>query len=233
MFQNKHIVQWALYMTICIFVLTACKNEKVIEDKRKDTKTSESTALPCEQSYIDWNNSVARKNEKLYFAIEIKDFIDAYNYCYYQDYGKKYIQSLVTWYSYKQDFGRLKGDMCYEYTENKKILTLPTVAVYTIKHTKNIEAITVNFDDHSYTEKMYKKLNKKAYDHIFQTEKGFHSYNLPSDLYYRDGVGIYPYFAYGESVRMCIIPVDQKLIRSYRKKGVRLHRLDERKMKGK
>ena len=237
MFQNKHIVQWALYMTICIFVLTACKNEKVIQDKRKDTKTSESTALPCEQSYIDWNNSVARKNEKLYFAIEIKDFIDAYNYCYYQDYGKKYIQSLVTWYSYKQDFGRLKGDMCYEYTENKKILTLPTVAVYNIKHTKNIEAINVNFDDHSYTEKMYKKyeklcfyclkmlfpnmeknkitslykkLNKKAYDHIFQTEKGFHSYNLPSDLYYRDGVGIYPYFAYGESVRMCIIPVDQK-----------------------
>ena len=150
--------------------------------------------------------------------------------------------------------------MCYEYTENKKILTLPTVAVYTIKHTKNIEAITVNFDDHSYTEKMYKKyeklcfyclkmlfpnmeknkitslykkLNKKSYDHLFQTEKGFHSYNLPSDLYYRDGVGIYPYFAYGESVRMCIIPVDQKLIRSYRKKGVRLHRLDERKMKGK
>ena len=224
MFQNKHIVQWVLYMTICTFVLTACKNEKVIEDKRKDTKTSESTALPCEQSYIDWNNSVARKNGKLYFAIEIKDFIDAYNYCYYQDYGKKYIQSLVTWYSYKQDFGRLKADMCYEYTENKKILTLPTVAVYTIKHTKNIEAITVF---------LYKKLNKKAYDHIFQTEKGFHSYNLPSDLYYRDGVGIYPYFAYGESVRMCIIPVDQKLIRSYRKKGVRLHRLDERKMKGK
>lgn len=61
MFQNKHIAQWALYMTICIFVLTACKNEKVIQDKRKDTKTSESTALPCEQSYIDWNNSVARK----------------------------------------------------------------------------------------------------------------------------------------------------------------------------
>ena len=29
MFQNKHIVQWALYMTICIFVLTACKNEKM------------------------------------------------------------------------------------------------------------------------------------------------------------------------------------------------------------
>ena len=44
MFQNKHIAQWALYMTICIFVLTACKNEKVIQDKRKDTKTSESTA---------------------------------------------------------------------------------------------------------------------------------------------------------------------------------------------
>ena len=64
-------------MTICTFVLTEKKKKKVIEDKRKDTKTSESTALPCEQSYIDWNNSVARKNGKLYFAIEIKDFIDA------------------------------------------------------------------------------------------------------------------------------------------------------------
>lgn len=98
MFQNKHIVQWALYMTICIFVLTACKNEKVIEDKRKDAKTSESTALPCEQSYIDWNNSVARKNGKLYFAIEIKDFIDAYNYCYYQDMERNIFMSLVNRY---------------------------------------------------------------------------------------------------------------------------------------
>ena len=52
---------------------------------------------------------------------------------------------------------------------------------------------------------LYKKLNKKAYDHIFQTEKGFHSYNLPADLYYRDGVGIYPYFAYGERVFVCVL----------------------------
>ena len=35
--------------------------------------------------------------------------------------------------------------------------------MYTIKHTKNIEAITVNFDDHSYTEKMYKKYEKLCF----------------------------------------------------------------------
>lgn len=39
----------------------------------------------------------------------------------------------MTWYSYRQDFGRLKGDMCYEYTADKKILTLPTITVYTPK----------------------------------------------------------------------------------------------------
>ena len=90
--------------------------------------------------------------------------------------------------------------------------------MYTPKNAKCIETITLNFDDHSYTEKMYKqyeelcyytlkvffpdmakqdlidmyeKSNEQAYKHIFQTEKGFYSNNPPSDLYYRGGVGIY------------------------------------------
>lgn len=54
--------------------------------------------------------------------------------------------------------------------------------------------------------------------------QGFYSDNPPSDLYYRDGVGIYPYFAYGESVRMCIIPMTKKVIKVYKKKGVKIHK---------
>ena len=72
--------------------------------------------------------------------------------------------------------------------------------------------------------KLYKKLNRKAYANIFQNGQGFHSDNPPSDLYYRDGVGIYPYFAYGESVRMCIIPVTKKVMEAYKKRGVRIHK---------
>lgn len=42
--------------------------------------------------------------------------------------------------------------------------------------------------------------------------------------YYRGEVGVYPYFAYGESVRMCIIPVTKKVINSYKKRGVKIHK---------
>ena len=76
--------------------------------------------------------------------------------------------------------------------------------------------------------KLYKKLNKKAYANIFQNEQGFHSGHAPSDLYYRNGVGVYPYFAYGESVRMCIIPVNKKVVKSYKKKGVKIHKLSDK-----
>ena len=253
---QKWLVKVALYIMLCVAFLTACEKRKVIEEKKDKDITSEISVTPFtnKKSDIDWNSSVAKKDGKLYFEVSIEDFMNAYNGYYYEDHGRDYIKPLLTWYSYRQDFGRLKGDMCYEYTADKKILTLPTIAVYTPKNAKRIETITLNFDDHSYTEKMYKqyeelyyytlkvffpdmakkeiinlyeKSNAEAYEHIFQTEKGFHSDNPPSDLYYRNGVGIYPYFAYGESVRMCIIPVTEKLIKAYSRKGVKIHRLEE------
>lgn len=252
--RQKRIVTVALYMMLCVAFLTACENKKVVEEKKDKNITSEITVLPHKHKNddIDWNNSITEKNGKMYFAVSIENFITAYNGYYNEDFGKDYIKPLLKWYSYRQDFGRWKGDMCYEYTADKKTLTLPTITVYTLQNTKRIKAITLNFDDHSFSEKMYKqyeelcfytlkvffpdmtkkeiinlyeKSNAEAYEHIFQTEKGFHSDNPPSDLYYRNGVGVYPYFAYGESVRMCIIPVNQKLVESYSRKGVKIHRL--------
>ena len=207
---------------------------------------------PLHHFRISENKGTAKKDSNVYLMFSLEEFIDCYNAIYYVDNGVNYILPYSEWYSYTQDFGRYRGDMHYEFTADKKIWTLPTITVYTPQNETVIKELTVDFDDHSYTDKMYKqyeemcfytlkvffpdmdakeltklykKLNRNAYANIFQNEQGFHSDNPPSDLYYRNGVGVYPYFAYGESVRMCIIPVTKKVIKSYKKKGVKIHKL--------
>ncbi len=239
-----------LCLTLCFVPLSACgKADKPVPVER----TSEIPVQLNEEhkDNITRISGVLQKDEGLYFANSLEDFIDCYNDYYYKDKGEVYIQPYSEWYSYVQDFGRYKGDMHCEFTADKKIWTLPTITMYTPQDETIIKELTVDFDDHSYTEKMYKqyeemcfytlkvffpdmdekeitklykKLNKKAYANIFQNEQGFHSDNPPSDLYYRDEVGVYPYFAYGESVRMCIIPVTKKVINSYKKRGVKIHK---------
>lgn len=239
-----------LCLMLCFVSLSACgKTEESITLERE----SEMPVIFNEERKENTTkiSGVVQKDNELYFANTLEDFIDCYNNYYYRDNGKIYIKPYSEWYSYVQDFGRYKGDMHYEFTADKKIWTLPTITVYTPKDETTMKELTVDFDDHSYTEKMYKqyeemcfytlkvffpdrnekeltklykKLNKKACANIFQNEQGFHSDNPPSDLYYRDGVGIYPYFAYGESVRMCIIPVTKKVIKAYEKKAVKIHK---------
>lgn len=242
-------------LLLCVAMLASCGNGKTTVDKGTGKETAE---VPAKQNKTTNKRTsrtfrVVEKDSKLYFQADLEDFINCYNDYYYSDQGCDYIKPYSEWYSYTQGFGRYKGDMCYEYTADKEILTLPTITVYTPQNRKWMKAITVNFDDHSYTEKMYqqyeeicfytlkifftamdkkeitnmyKNLNEIAYEHVFQNEQGFQSDNPPSDLFYRNGVGVYPYFACGESVRMCIIPVNQRLIRSYKKKGVKIHKLE-------
>lgn len=190
------------------------------------------------------------QNIPVNFYISIEDFISCYNKYYYKDKGTSYLQPYVEWDSSVQEFGKHKGDFCYEFKEDWEIWTLPTITIYTLGNEKSVKELTINFDDHSYSDemyekyeelcfytlkvffpdltkekvtKLYKKINKLAYDNIFPNEKGFHSDNPPSDLYYQNQIGVYPYFAYGESVRLCIIPVTQKVIKGYEKKGTRIH----------
>ncbi|RKI42566.1 hypothetical protein D7V86_12940 [bacterium D16-51] len=238
-------------LTLCIVSLSACgKTEKAITIERTSGMPIK---LNLERKYNTIKLSgVIQKDNGLYFANTLEDFIDCYNNYYYRDEGEIYIKPYSEWYSYVQYFGRYKGDMHYEFKADKKIWTLPTITVYTPQDETIMKELTVDFDDHSYTEKMYKqyeemcfytlkaffpdmnekeltklykKLNKKAYANIFRNVQGFHSDNPPSDLYYRDEAGVYPYFAYGESVRICIIPVTNKVIKSYKKRGVKIHKL--------
>ncbi|MDE6852415.1 MAG: hypothetical protein K2J67_08000 [Lachnospiraceae bacterium] len=193
-----------LCLILCLVLLSACeKTDKTIQkDKNKRT-----TEMPAEQNGVQKDNTtkvgkVIQKDNGIYFANTLEDFIHCYNANYYDDNGTNYIQPYSEWYSYVQDFGRHKGEMCF----------------YTLK------VFFSDMDEKELT-KLYKELNEKAYANIFQNEQGFHSDNPPSDLYFKNAVGVYPYFAYGESVRMCIIPVTKKVMKLYKKKGVKIHKI--------
>lgn len=151
-----------LCLTLCFVPLSSCgKAEKTITIER-------ASELPVKLNEDRKDNTtkisgVVQKDNALYFANSLEDFIDCYNANYYNDNGSNYIQPYSEWYSYIQDFGRYKGDMHYEFTADKKIWTLPTITVYTSQDETVIKELTVDFDDHSYTEKMYKKYEEMCF----------------------------------------------------------------------
>ena len=229
--------------------LVESKDEKIdqtvgeeIVKKKQGTKAPDILDISCEKD-IDGKPA---------FSISIDDFIRSYNSYYRLDMQEDYLEPCTEWYCYTQDFGKHKDEVHYEFTADKKIWTLPTITIFTMENEKQIRELTVNFDDHSYSDEMYEKyeemcfytlcvffpnkekkelvrlykeLNKLAYKHIFQNEQGFDSGNPPTDLFYNASIGIYPYFAYGESVRLCIVPVTQDTVKQYKKRGTKIHKI--------
>ena len=61
---------------------------------------------------------------------------------------------------------------------------------------------------------------------VFLKEDGYKKGCAPCVLYHKDGVGIYPYFAIGEWVHLCIIPVTQEVIDDYAQKGVEIREIE-------
>lgn len=80
---------------------------------------------------IEKRPSIKMKNNVAVFSLAADDFIDLYNGYYRKEHGYDYIKPLSEWYFYVQDYGRLEGNMHYEFTADKRIWTLPTISIYT------------------------------------------------------------------------------------------------------
>ena len=63
-------------------------------------------------------------------------------------------------------------------------------------------------------------------ENVFGSDAWFGSNAVPPGLFYRDGVGIYPYFAIGDWERFCIIPVTAERLQEFKEKGVVLYALE-------
>lgn len=187
---------------------------------------------------------------ELVFQIGMDEFIDSFNGCYWADKGERYLLPSWQWRSYVYDKSvHSSHKTCrYHYSRDESILPLPTITVYAPSNADYIQEITVNYDAHSsfdqmyaiyeelcyYTLKvmfpdisddqireLYTTLNGLAFEH--DTNIKYTSESVPCALYYRGNIGLYPYFAWGEDVHLCIIPVTQARIEEMRGKGVKIY----------
>ncbi len=191
------------------------------------------------------------REDELVFSISLDDFVDSYNGFYWADKNERYLLPSTNWQSdiYSSAIHSSHETVYYTFTEDETVWSLPTITVYVPPDNDYIQEITLNFDDHSYTQAMYdlyeeicfyalrvffpdlnkeqitelyETLNRLAYENMMPNEQGYSSTAIPCALYYREGIGVYPYFAIGESVRLCIIPVTQETIKDFENKGVEI-----------
>lgn len=184
---------------------------------------------------------------EMVFQASIDDFIDSYNGYYWKDKKVRYLLPALEWNAYLYDKA-VHSDYetcCYIFSKDKEILPFPTITVYVPSNGDFIQEITVNFDDHSYMDslyhiyeemcfytlktvfpdlpdetlvELYTTLNHLAYENA--TTVKYTSESVPCVLYYRGNIGVYPYFALGECVHMCVVPITQEYLDELRGKGV-------------
>ncbi len=183
------------------------------------------------------------------FTFSIDDFIGRYNSIYQAGKGEAYLAPSSEWRAYNYDRAIHSGYGCsyYNYSKDESILPFPTISVYTPSGSDNVHEITLNFDDHSYTEPLFKAyedmcfytlktllpdladeeivtlyttLNDLAYEHL--TLVDYTPESVPYAVYCRENVAVYPYFAIGESLRLCIIPAAQQYIEEMESRGAEI-----------
>ena len=194
------------------------------------------------------------RKDELVFDVSLDEYIEQFNRYYRADYRKDYLLPMAEWYSetYSQGIHSRYETVCYDFSEDPTMWTLPTITAYVPSDCDAIQEITVNFDDHGYREDMYtlygelcfytvkvffpeldnrtitwlcKTLNNYAYQNLLPYEQGYSSDSVPAVLYYQNGAGIYPYFATGESMHLCIIPVTDETLQVFADKGTEIHNL--------
>lgn len=183
------------------------------------------------------------------FAFTIDDFIGCYNGIYQADKGKEYLALSWEWraYNYDRAIHSEYESSYYNYSKEETILPFPTISVYTPLGSDQVLEIMLNFDDHSYTDSLYlayeemcfytlkalypdladeeivtlyTTLNDLAYENL--TQVNYSPESVPCVLYCRGNAAIYPYFAIGESLHLCIIPAAQQYVEEMRNKGTEI-----------
>lgn len=221
-------------------------NTPIREEQEQPENTYEQTEIKPLHVEV-----VAKSEEELAFSITLSDFIENYNGYYYQEYENTYLQPASSWRLQVGAWGMESTNKidCYHFTEDSTIWSLPTIDVYVPAGDETIQEITLNFDDHSYNPAMYEKYeemcfytlktflpelsneqlirlyttcNNMAYEHMLPHDQGYHKGAVPTALFYRDGIGVYPFFAAGECVHLCIRPVTSEVLKMYEREGAEI-----------
>lgn len=194
-----------------------------------------------------------RENE-LVFTLSLSDYIRSYNSYYKQGYCRDYLTPASQWQCSTWD-SAIHSDhktKYYFFSEDENVHSLPTITVYVPANGDYIQEITVNYDEHSYSEPGYALYKEMCYytlkvffpeltyetiydlcteiitlgnQNVFSSDAWYGSGAVPYALFYKDGIGIYPYFAIGDWEHLCIIPVTEETVAEFKQKGVEIHEI--------
>ena len=187
---------------------------------------AESTASQVENGALDIQVMENRKNE-LVFTISTSDYVESYNSYYKVDYCRSLLPPVSQWqcFTYDSAIHSEYETKCYSFTEDEHVYSLPTITVYVPTNDDYIQQITVNFDEHSFTQSGFEQYKEMCYytmkvffpdlsdarimdlcaeivalgnQNVFSSDEWFSKNAVPFALFYREGIGVYPYFDIGD-----------------------------------
>lgn len=214
---------------------------------------AESTASQVGTGALDIQVMENRKNE-LVFTISTSDYVESYNSYYKVDYCRSLLPLVSQWqcFTYDSAIHSEYETKCYSFTEDEHVYSLPTIMVYVPTNDDYIQQITVNFDEHSFTQSGFEQYKEMCYytmkvffpdlsdahimdlcaeivalgnQNVFSSDEWFSKNAVPFALFYREGIGVYPYFAIGDWEHFCIIPVTEETVTEFGEKGVQIHEI--------
>ena len=214
---------------------------------------TEPTVSQAEIDALDIRVLENRENEMV-FTISINDYIRSYNSYYNSSYCRSYLTSASQWqcYTYDSAIHSDHNTKYYYFTEDERVYSLPTITVYVPTNGDYIQEITVNFDEHSYSESGFEHYKEMCYytmkvffpnlpdesifdlcseivalgnQNVFSSDEWYDKDAVPFALFHKDGIGVYPYFAIGDWEHFCIIPVTEEIITEFEEKGVEIHEI--------
>lgn len=224
----------------------------LFEEESPHFESSKLPEIRPEMKDISFTATYNRENE-LVFSVSVDDFISNYNSLYYEDYGINCLTPISEWTNFIYESTRHSSyeTNYYRFQQTPGIWTEPTISLYIPTNKDAIQEITLDFDDHGFTEWGYQRYSEECkyvlkvlfptlnnneltslFNELFSMAYSEKCWILedevkdisPQVLYYIDDIGIYPYYAIG-MVHICIIPISQEYLEKLISENVEIHEL--------
>lgn len=240
-------------LLVLLLALCACGAQPDGPEEAAETPAvSQPEERPLDTSVIQ-----GREGE-LDFAFSLEDWIAAYNVQYRAAVGEDFLKSPEAWHSQTFPTGvhSQQETVQYEFLADERMFSLPTMTVYVPQGGSCVQEITVNFDDHAYSDEGFalyqelcdctirtlcpdleaervqeigRALDDVAYETLRLNKQRYGGEVVPVLLYHRDGIGIFSHFALGDYVRLCVIPVTEETLAAYARQGAEIRDLSSMK----
>lgn len=239
----------ALLLCAVLFVL---KQRSVRPTTDGSTTVPADTAIAAEKTTLPPAPEVGTgPNGTPVFSLTLDSFIDGFNAYYRREHPQPYLLAGPRWSRRAVDrapHGQGRT-VIYEFSRDREIWALPTVSVYVPEGDERIAEVTLNFDDHSFTPALfgeYRELCRCALRlffpetddtkvdvlireqiafadaHILPDTQWYGADAVPQTGYLHNDVAVYPYFATGDRLRICIVPLDGDTLAQFDPAGMQM-----------